>query len=85
MTNPHPLTNKMCEEIQLHIFNQTDEDCMRGAYDKGASDMANKAHQWLKQNAWKYLIQREYSEEYTIYESKLCADFKQSMQQQENN
>ena len=29
----HPLTNEMCEKIQLHIFNQTDADCMRAAYD----------------------------------------------------
>ena len=29
----HPLTDQMCEKIQLHIFNQTDADCMRAAYD----------------------------------------------------
>ena len=89
----HPLTDEICKSIAAcYPYNKNIdiEDCghihdMRGAYDKGASDMANQAHQWLKQNAWKYLMQREYSEEYTINESKLCADFKQSMQQQENN
>ena len=29
----HPLTDEMCEKIQLHIFNQTDADCMRAAAD----------------------------------------------------
>jgi hypothetical protein len=29
----HPLTDEMCEKIQLHIFNQTDADCMRSAAD----------------------------------------------------
>ena len=38
MTKQHPLTDEMCKQIQLHIFNQTDEDCMRAAYDKGYAD-----------------------------------------------
>ena len=29
----HPLTDEMCEKLQLHIFSQTDEDCMRAAAD----------------------------------------------------
>ena len=40
----HPLTDKMCEEIQLYIFNQTDEDCMRAAYDKGYADALEKGY-----------------------------------------
>ena len=31
----HPLTDEMCKKIQLHIFNQNDEDCMRAAWDLG--------------------------------------------------
>ena len=41
----HPLTDEMCKQIQLHIFNQTDKegivvvaDCMRDAYDRGFED-----------------------------------------------
>ena len=34
----HPLTDEMCKQIQLHIFHQTDEDCMRAAYDRGFED-----------------------------------------------
>ena len=33
MTDQHPLTDEMCEEIQLHVFSQSDEDCMRAAAD----------------------------------------------------
>ena len=38
MTDPHPLTDEMCKQIQLHIFNQSDEDCMRAAYNRGFED-----------------------------------------------
>ena len=52
MTKQHPLTDEMCKEIQLHIFNQTDEDDMRAAYDlgesKGAADMLEQVIEWLK-------------------------------------
>ena len=43
MTKQHPLTDEMCKQIQLHIFNQTDEDCMRAAYDKGYADALEDA------------------------------------------
>ena len=33
MTDKHPLTDEMCEEIQLHAFSQSNEDCMRDAAD----------------------------------------------------
>lgn len=48
-------------------------------YEKGAADKAEQARKWLKQNAWRYLEQEEYSEDYTIDVSKLCADFKEAM------
>ena len=48
----HPLTDEMCEQIKLHIFSQSDEDCMRTAYDlgesKGRADMLEQVTNWLK-------------------------------------
>ena len=40
----HPLTDEMCEKIQLHIFNQTDADCMRAAADWQLEQVI----EWLK-------------------------------------
>ena len=87
----HPLTDELCEQIaitvQLRRFpsvgdigRPTFHHCdMRCAYDRGAADKNYQAQQWLKQNAWKYLKQKDYSEEYTIDESKLCDDFQKAM------
>ena len=51
MTDKHPLTDEMCEEIQLHAFSQSDEDCMRGAADWQLKQVTK----WLKSNTADYV------------------------------
>ena len=40
----HPLTDEMCEKIQLHIFNQTNPDCIRA----GADWQLEQVIEWVK-------------------------------------
>ena len=75
----HPLTNEMCKEIQLHIFNQTDEDCMRAAYDKGAADRLEQCIAWLQG----YFFLKE--DLLFINEELLIKELKAAMRPQEDN
>ena len=50
MTNEHPLTDEICREIKLYIFNQTDEDCMRHAADWQLEQVI----EWMKGRTAKY-------------------------------
>ena len=40
----HPLTDEMCEKIQLRIFNQTNPDCIRA----GADWQLEQVIEWVK-------------------------------------
>ena len=44
----HPLTDEMCKKIQLHIFNQNDEDCMRAAADWQLEEFKKRVRRGLK-------------------------------------
>ena len=57
MTDPHPLTDEMIDEItdELSIFSENMmaflvKDCMRAAYTKGSVDMLEKVFEWIREN-----------------------------------
>lgn len=80
MTKPqHPLTDEMCEKIQLHIFNQTDEDCMRSAADWQLQQVV----EWLEGNLTRgaYLEPVGYSG-HQIDVADLLSDIKKAMRSQ---
>ena len=70
----HPLTDQMCEKIQLHIFNQTDADCMRSAADWQLEQVI----EWLEYYPIKDVLD-------TGGYSALIKDFKEAMRPQEDN
>jgi len=77
MTDQHPLTDEMCEEIQLHVFSQSDEDCMRDAAD------------WQLKQVLEWLINcRDYDLFHIKDRALMRRDLRKAMrpqQQQENN
>ena len=57
MTDPHPLTDEMIDEItdELSIFSENMmaflvKDCMRADYTKGSVDMLEKVFEWIREN-----------------------------------
>ena len=89
MTDPHPLTDEMIDEItdELSIFSENMmaflvKDCMRAAYTKGSADMLEQAIEWLNDNAGMLIlsIETEMSTRYLeSLEDEFIQDFKQAM------
>ena len=71
----HPLTDEMCEQIQLHIFHQTDEDRMRAAYDLAVEQITEQWEEVIDSNRTDIQVIRE-------FDKRLKA---MRPQQQENN
>ena len=82
MTKQHPLTDEMCKEIQLHIFSQSDEDCMRAAYDLAIKHVENVIELKLEvlDGEWR-LDQYEIS----VAIEDFCKELIQTMRPQEDN
>ena len=90
MTNPHPLTDKDCFDIQWDPqANYQDEvDLIRAGYDKGydkgAADNLDQVIEWLDDNLRDYLY-GFVSDEYKFAKG-IIEEFKQAMRpQQEDN
>lgn len=80
MTKPHPLTDRMIQEIQIrfggHDF--TSYEDMRAAYDKGDADRLERVLHWLRTIKW-------HLNEVPRGPSELADQLEEAMRPQEDN
>jgi hypothetical protein len=75
MTDQHPLTDEIIEEIARF---DPDEDDMRAAFDKGADWRLEQVIEWVSKSGWYFF-------EHSMYEMDFIYELKRAMRPQEKS